>query len=65
MKFLRWTLAILLTVFSAFHVFVTYKRWGQLGPAHEAVIFPAAVAVIAAALAFWMARRAIRTTPPA
>lgn len=65
MKILLWIAAVVLAFFSALHVFVTYEHWHQVGPARESVVVPALVAVLAAVLALWAARRASRAKPTA
>ncbi|HEX6965338.1 MAG TPA: hypothetical protein VF166_06035 [Gemmatimonadaceae bacterium] len=65
MKILLWSAAVGLGLFSALHVFVTYDHWHQVGRVHASVVIPALVAVLAAGLAFWLARRASRVKPSA
>ena len=59
-KPLLWISAIVLAVFSVFHVFITYEHWRAPAPQQESVWAPAALAFLTALAAVWLARTARR-----
>jgi hypothetical protein len=63
MKALLWIGGIVLTLFSAMHVFITFEHWRHVGPHHESVLEPALFSVIAAGLALLAFRQALRAKP--
>jgi hypothetical protein len=51
---------IVLALFAAMHVFVTWEHWHQVGPDRESVFEPALTALVSAGLSIWAFRRARR-----
>ena len=64
MKVVLWAAGLALATFSGLHWFITYEHWRQRGPMHESVMMPALVAILSAAVAIWLFRRAmVRANP--
>jgi hypothetical protein len=60
MKILLWISGVALTSFSAMHVFIAFEHWQQPGPHRESVLEPALSSLIAAGLALFVVRLALR-----
>ena len=58
MKTFLWIAGIILTLFSASHVFIAFEHARQTGPQRESVIAPVVIALLAAGLAVVIFRRA-------
>jgi len=60
MKILLWICGVALTSFSAMHVFIAFEHWQQPGPRRESVLEPVLSSLIAAGLALFVVRLALR-----